>query len=256
VAQLKRNLARGRVRSADVATRLRMTKTARMHAPPQACELDFIAEGRNAERAAAAFAAAQPRVATAPAVLWERTAPRVLTMQWVDGCRVRRMHPRSRRETYQRHVHALRLPLLASLRRWMTQRRCAPRAWRRAPWRRRSRTLWAKWLSASARKLVLCLCTRSLVSHLAARSTSPPALPPGFVHGDLHPGNIRVLPTPAAHFWSAPVPLLVLLDHGLYAELGEPLRLAYCALWCACALLRVSIWRALTQLRCAGKRWH
>jgi hypothetical protein len=55
----------------------------------QACELDFVAEGRNAERVAAAFAAATPRVATAPGVVWDRTATRVLTMHWVDGCRVR-----------------------------------------------------------------------------------------------------------------------------------------------------------------------
>ena len=59
----------------------------------QACELDFVAEGRNAERAAAAFAAATPRVATAPGVVWERTATRVLTMQWVDGCRARARAP-------------------------------------------------------------------------------------------------------------------------------------------------------------------
>jgi hypothetical protein len=76
----------------------------------------------------------------------------------------------------------------------------------------------------------------------AARAT-------GFVHGDLHPGNIRVLPAPPASRTAAllrrasPAPLLVLLDHGLYATLEEPLRLAYCALWCvlrerrACLLL-------------------
>ena len=54
-----------------------------------AAELDFGAEGANASRVAAAFGAATPRVATAPRVVWERTATRVLTMDWVDGCRVR-----------------------------------------------------------------------------------------------------------------------------------------------------------------------
>lgn len=67
VAQLERNLAR---------------------------ELDFVAEGRNAERVAAAFAAfgasggGTGAVATAPAVVWERSSRRVLTMAWQEGCRV------------------------------------------------------------------------------------------------------------------------------------------------------------------------
>ena len=63
VAQLERNLAR---------------------------ELDFVAEGRNAERIAAAFAAfgGDGAVATAPGVIWERSSRRVLTMTWQDGCRV------------------------------------------------------------------------------------------------------------------------------------------------------------------------
>ena len=63
VAQLERNLAR---------------------------ELDFISEGRNAERVAAAFAAfgGDAAVASAPGVVWERSSRRVLTMAWQDGCRV------------------------------------------------------------------------------------------------------------------------------------------------------------------------
>ena len=68
----------------------------------------------------------------------------------------------------------------------------------------------------------------------------------GFVHGDLHPGNIRVVAAPAARRGlfarllrlppPKPRPLLVLLDHGLYAQLSEAQRLAYCALWRAIAL--------------------
>jgi len=66
------------------------------------------------------------------------------------------------------------------------------------------------------------------------------------VHGDLHPGNIRVVAAPAAARGALarllrlpppkPRPLLVLLDHGLYAELSEAQRRAYCALWRAVAL--------------------
>ena len=66
------------------------------------------------------------------------------------------------------------------------------------------------------------------------------------MHGDLHPGNIRVVAAPAAPRGALarllrlppprPRPQLVLLDHGLYAELDEASRLAYCALWRAVAL--------------------
>lgn len=66
------------------------------------------------------------------------------------------------------------------------------------------------------------------------------------MHGDLHPGNIRVVAAPPAprgflaRLLRLPSgrarPQLVLLDHGLYAELDEASRLAYCALWRAVAL--------------------
>ena len=66
------------------------------------------------------------------------------------------------------------------------------------------------------------------------------------MHGDLHPGNIRVVAAPAARHGAlarllrlpAPKarPRLVLLDHGLYAALSEAQRLSYCALWRAVAM--------------------
>ena len=60
-------------------------------------EMDFVAEGRNAERVAASFAAFAAAggggggggaVASAPGVVWERSSRRVLTMTWQHGCRV------------------------------------------------------------------------------------------------------------------------------------------------------------------------
>ncbi|KAL3527408.1 hypothetical protein ACH5RR_012064 [Cinchona calisaya] len=47
----------------------------------------------------------------------------------------------------------------------------------------------------------------------------------GFLHGDLHPGNILVSPEGQNGF------SLVLLDHGICKELDEAFRLNYCQLW-------------------------
>lgn len=66
----------------------------------------------------------------------------------------------------------------------------------------------------------------------------------GFVHGDLHPGNVfvRALPSGAPPLlrmlpWlRRPSPQIVLLDHGLYFELPAHMRQLYCMLWCAFVL--------------------
>ena len=50
----------------------------------------------------------------------------------------------------------------------------------------------------------------------------------GFIHADPHPGNVLVRPDPQK---GAPQHQVVLIDHGLYRELGEPLRLSWCRLW-------------------------
>lgn len=66
----------------------------------------------------------------------------------------------------------------------------------------------------------------------------------GFVHGDMHPGNVfvRVLP-PSSNplvqvlpWCRRRRPQLVLIDHGLYFELPHEMRLLYCMMWCAFVL--------------------
>jgi aarF domain-containing kinase len=52
-------------------------------------ELDFHEEGKNAERAAANFA--HRKDLKIPEVLWDLTSRRVLTMEFVHGCKVRRV---------------------------------------------------------------------------------------------------------------------------------------------------------------------
>ena len=49
----------------------------------------------------------------------------------------------------------------------------------------------------------------------------------GFVHCDPHEGNILVRP----HATKKGKPCIVLLDHGLYRELGTTFRMQYCRLW-------------------------
>jgi aarF domain-containing kinase len=67
----------------------------------------------------------------------------------------------------------------------------------------------------------------------------------GFVHGDLHPGNIFVRAQPSRRppllslllpWRPSPSPQLVLIDHGAYYELPPEMRLLYCQLWCAFVL--------------------
>jgi aarF domain-containing kinase len=65
----------------------------------------------------------------------------------------------------------------------------------------------------------------------------------GFVHGDMHPGNVMVRARPAGNIllrllpWGGGVkPEVVLLDHGLYFEIPENMRLLYNQLWCAFVL--------------------
>ena len=57
----------------------------------------------------------------------------------------------------------------------------------------------------------------------------------GFVHCDPHAGNLLVRRMPAAGGdgggGGGGGMQLVLLDHGMYRELGESFRRSYCALW-------------------------
>ena len=67
----------------------------------------------------------------------------------------------------------------------------------------------------------------------------------GYVHGDMHPGNVMVRartkrpsnPLVRLLPWCRHArPEIVLLDHGLYFELDDHLRQLYCMLWCAFVL--------------------
>uniref|UniRef100_A0A6B2L263 ABC1 atypical kinase-like domain-containing protein n=1 Tax=Arcella intermedia TaxID=1963864 RepID=A0A6B2L263_9EUKA len=51
----------------------------------------------------------------------------------------------------------------------------------------------------------------------------------GFIHADLHPGNILVRPIPG----KPDKPQVVFLDHGLYGSIGDEFRVGYCKFWMA-----------------------
>mgnify|MGYP003316841841 CR=1 FL=1 len=53
----------------------------------------------------------------------------------------------------------------------------------------------------------------------------------GYVHGDLHPGNVIVAPKPETKAKCE----LVLIDHGLHVAVPRDFRAAYCRLWNALA---------------------
>ncbi|KAG7669279.1 hypothetical protein Ndes2526B_g05579 [Nannochloris sp. 'desiccata'] len=83
----------------------------------------------------------------------------------------------------------------------------------------------------------------------------------GFVHGDMHPGNVfvRALPrsgNPLVRMlpWCRNArPQIVFIDHGLYFELEDNLRRLYCMLWCA-FVLNDSATATATAVQLAGPR--
>eukprot|EP00189_Rhodosorus_marinus_P008840 CAMPEP_0184753952 /NCGR_PEP_ID=MMETSP0315-20130426/44370_1 /TAXON_ID=101924 /ORGANISM="Rhodosorus marinus, Strain UTEX LB 2760" /LENGTH=586 /DNA_ID=CAMNT_0027233351 /DNA_START=185 /DNA_END=1947 /DNA_ORIENTATION=+ len=71
----------------------------------------------------------------------------------------------------------------------------------------------------------------------------------GFVHGDLHTGNMLITPNDKTGF------NLVLLDHGLYRELEERFRTSYCLLWRSLVAGDVDgLTKAVTGMGLPGKR--
>lgn len=82
----------------------------------------------------------------------------------------------------------------------------------------------------------------------------------GYVHGDMHPGNIFVRPLPPPSNPLAQLlpwcrrsrPQLVLIDHGLYFHLPSDMRLLYCMMWCA-FVLKDSATASAAAIQLAGE---
>lgn len=73
------------------------------------------------------------------------------------------------------------------------------------------------------------------VSELVSKTFCEQIYVHGFVHCDPHEANllVRKRPNSGTSWFNPPRPQLVLLDHGLYRELDDSFRRAYCRLWAA-----------------------
>lgn len=131
-------------------------------------ELDFVREGKNAERTAKNFAN-RPGLAV-PAIVWQLSSKEVLTMEWADGCKITD--------------------------------------------------------AEGIRKMGF---KPSLVAEKMAQVFADMIFIHGFVHCDPHPGNLLVRTAKTKR--GGTYPEIVLLDHGLYVELRDPLRRDWCLLW-------------------------
>lgn len=131
-------------------------------------ELDFTAEGKNADRTRAMFVGNKD--IKIPEIYWNCSTKKILTMGFEEGIKINDLEG-------------------------LGKAGIKP--------------------SDAARVLIEIFCTQ-LFLH-------------GFVHSDLHPGNILARKENGKL-------KVILLDHGLYKELNEDLRLNYCHLWKAMIL--------------------
>lgn len=126
--------------------------------------LDFVNEGKNAERAMHMFEG-NPQIKI-PTINWDLSTKKILTMEYIDGIKIN-------------DIEALDE---------------------------------AKIDKHKVAEILINMFSTQVFEH-------------GFVHSDLHPGNLFVRRKDNRQLQ------LVLLDHGLYRELPEDVRLNYCHLW-------------------------
>jgi len=130
-------------------------------------ELDFVNEGANCTHFAQMFKDYPNNQIDSPQVLWKYTSKRILTMDFIDGCKI-------------------------------------------------NDTEGLKRLNIDA----------SEIAKLLIDSYSIQTFVHGFVHSDVHVGNLLVRRSPKTN-----KPQLVYLDHGCYKTLDEETRKDYCNLW-------------------------
>ncbi|KAH6777804.1 ABC2-like protein 9 [Perilla frutescens var. hirtella] len=69
------------------------------------------------------------------------------------------------------------------------------------------------------------------VSKLLSQAFAEMMFKHGFVHCDPHAANVLVRPLPSGSIFGKKKPQLVLLDHGLYKDLDNSMRINYASLW-------------------------
>ncbi|TKC41251.1 hypothetical protein EI555_011469 [Monodon monoceros] len=163
-------------------------------------ELDFLNEGRNAEKVAQMLKHFD--FLKVPKIYWELSTKRVLLMEFVDGGQVndRDYMERNKIDVNEAaHDDEPVVPVVAQ---------------RKKPY------------FGSADEPVGTAGGVQMISRHLGKMYSEMIFVSGFVHCDPHPGNVLVRKCPGTGKVE-----IVLLDHGLYQVLTEEFRLDYCHLW-------------------------
>ncbi|RXN08874.1 putative aarF domain-containing kinase 1 isoform X1 [Labeo rohita] len=197
-------------------------------------ELDFLNEGRNAEKIADMLK--QFKFLQIPKIHWDLSTKRILTMDFAEGGQVNdREYMRKHginvneilkeRKSFRRFSIALIVLLCHND---MIFTRPAEEVHMesfysvsRAPVGVIASSLLKK-IQSSATRQASCV----QISWNLGKIYSEMIFVNGFVHCDPHPGNVLVRKCPKSNKTE-----IVLLDHGLYQVLNQEFRLDYCRLW-------------------------
>ncbi|KAL2789645.1 aarF domain-containing protein kinase 1 isoform e, partial [Daubentonia madagascariensis] len=174
-------------------------------------ELDFLNEGRNAEKVAQMLKHFD--FLKVPQIYWELSTKRVLLMEFVDGGQV---NDRDYMERNKIDVNEVR----------SGGRGCPGRPSVSRSSEAVSNLLPADVLWSTYRVQALRVSAMMEISRHLGKMYSEMIFVNGFVHCDPHPGNVLVRKHPGTGKAE-----IILLDHGLYQVLTEEFRLDYCHLW-------------------------
>ncbi|KAG8514341.1 putative aarF domain-containing protein kinase 1, partial [Galemys pyrenaicus] len=163
-------------------------------------ELDFLNEGRNAEKVAQMLKHFD--FLKVPRIHWDLSTKRVLLMEFVDGGQV---NDRDYMERNKIDVNEVR---------------ARERGWAGCPAGAGVSRV------ETSEQTPTCLLSLSQISRHLGKMYSEMIFVNGFVHCDPHPGNVLVRKRPDTGRAE-----VILLDHGLYQVLTEEFRLDYCRLW-------------------------
>ncbi|EPQ03907.1 Putative aarF domain-containing protein kinase 1 [Myotis brandtii] len=211
-------------------------------------ELDFLNEGRNAEKVAQMLKHFD--FLKVPQIYWELSTKRVLLMEFLDGGQVNDrdymernkidVNEISGQQTAAHEPHAALWPLeCGSSTKYHVRARMYSAIETLWPMRRSRGSaaqpeagLMAGECSGGGKELGVLDCERDAgeyrraISRHLGKIYSEMIFVNGFVHCDPHPGNVLVRKGPDTGKVE-----IVLLDHGLYQVLTEEFRLDYCHLW-------------------------
>ncbi|XP_029682702.1 aarF domain-containing protein kinase 1 isoform X1 [Takifugu rubripes] len=176
-------------------------------------ELDFLNEGRNAEKVAKMLS--HYTFLKVPGVYWHLSSKRILTMEFADGGQVNDKNYMQKHGINVNEVPPTRPRCFSSHTLTLSFTKPVPAAGLHTPGD-----------FTSLISLKQSLLNSFQVSENLGKLYSEMIFVHGFVHCDPHPGNVLVQKCPYSQKSQ-----IVLLDHGLYQVLHAEFRLDYCRLW-------------------------